>query len=111
MSSLTELPLTAIAARIADGSVSAEAVTAGCLDRIERLDAGINAFQAVSAERALEQARAADTLRKTGRPLPLLHGVPLAHKDMFYRQGEESTCGSIIRRGWTAPATADVLRR
>ena len=111
MSSLTELPLTAIAARIADGSVSSEAVTAGCLDRIERLDAGINAFQAVSAERALEQARAADTLRKTGRPLPLLHGVPLAHKDMFYRQGEESTCGSIIRRGWTAPVTADVLRR
>lgn len=103
--------LTEIAARIADGSVSSEEVTADCLDRIVRHDAGINAFRAVQGERALEQARAADAHRAKGLPLPLLHGVPLAHKDMFYRQGEESTCGSIIRRGWKAPVTSEALRR
>ncbi|MBV8192036.1 MAG: amidase, partial [Alphaproteobacteria bacterium] len=35
---------------------------------------------------------------------------PLAHKDMFYRQGEISTGGSAIRRNWTAPVTATVLQ-
>lgn len=111
MRSLTETNLTEIAARIADGSVTSEKVTRSCLDRIARHDAGINAFRAVEAEQALEQARAADMRRSRGGPLPLLHGVPLAHKDMFYRQGSESTCGSIIRRGWKAPVTAEALRR
>ena len=111
MSQLTELPLTTIAGLIRDGSVSSEQATAACLERIARLDPGINAFQATTAERALEQARTADRHRRKGLPLPLLHGVPLAHKDMFYREGEESTCGSIIRLGWKAPVTADVLRR
>lgn len=111
MSTITDLTLIEIAARIADGSISSEQATSACLDRAERYDSGINAFRAVEAGRALARARAADRHRTSGLPLPLLHGVPLAHKDMFYRQGEESTCGSIIRRGWMAPVTADVLRR
>lgn len=111
MSSLTELSLTEMAARIADGSVSSEQATAACLSRIAQHDAGINAFRSVLTTQAMEQARAADIRRAKGSPLPLMHGVPLAHKDMFYRQGEESTCGSVIRRGWRAPVTAEALRR
>jgi aspartyl-tRNA(Asn)/glutamyl-tRNA(Gln) amidotransferase subunit A len=38
-------------------------------------------------------------------------GVPLAHKDMFYRAGRVSSCGSKIRRGWVAGETAAVLER
>ena len=111
MPSLPQHSLTEIAARIADGSISSEQATAACLDRIARHDSGISAFRSIHATQALEQARAADIQRARGLALPLLHGVPLAHKDMFYRQGEESTCGSIIRRGWKAPVTAEALRR
>jgi aspartyl-tRNA(Asn)/glutamyl-tRNA(Gln) amidotransferase subunit A len=38
-------------------------------------------------------------------------GVPLAHKDMFYRAGRVSNCGSKIRRGWVAPQTSVALAR
>src|SRR3954469_8921673 len=38
-------------------------------------------------------------------------GVPLAHKDMFYRAGRVSSCGSKIRRDWVANETAAVLER
>jgi aspartyl-tRNA(Asn)/glutamyl-tRNA(Gln) amidotransferase subunit A len=38
-------------------------------------------------------------------------GVPLAHKDMFYRAGRVSSCGSKIRRDWIAGDTAAVLER
>ena len=38
-------------------------------------------------------------------------GVPLAHKDMFYRAGRVSACGSKIRRDWVANETAAVLER
>jgi aspartyl-tRNA(Asn)/glutamyl-tRNA(Gln) amidotransferase subunit A len=38
-------------------------------------------------------------------------GVPLAHKDMFYRAGRVSSCGSKIRRGWVANETSAALAR
>ena len=38
-------------------------------------------------------------------------GVPLAHKDMFYRAGRVSSCGSKIRRDWVANETSVVLER
>ena len=38
-------------------------------------------------------------------------GMPLAHKDMFYRAGRVSSCGSKIRRDWVATETASVLER
>lgn len=40
-----------------------------------------------------------------------LSGMPLAHKDMFYRAGKVSNCGSKIRKGWIATETATVLER
>jgi aspartyl-tRNA(Asn)/glutamyl-tRNA(Gln) amidotransferase subunit A len=38
-------------------------------------------------------------------------GVPLAHKDMFYRAGRVSACGSKIRRDWVANDTSVALER
>lgn len=38
-------------------------------------------------------------------------GVPLAHKDMFYRAGRVSNCGSKILRGWVARNTSTALAR
>lgn len=111
MTSVTDLSLIDVAARIRQGDLSSEAATVACLERIEQVNPAINAFLAVDADRVLHQARAADARRAAGLPLGILHGVPLAHKDMFYRAGEESTCGSVIRRGWKAPVTADVLSR
>ena len=48
---------------------------------------------------------------KAGRPLGPLHGVPLAHKDMFYRAGEVCSCGSKIRADFVPDHTATVLTR
>src|SRR5918992_1422841 len=38
-------------------------------------------------------------------------GVPLAHKDMFYRAGRVSNCGSKIPRGWVARGTSTAPTR
>jgi aspartyl-tRNA(Asn)/glutamyl-tRNA(Gln) amidotransferase subunit A len=72
------------------------------LERIARSQPRINAFIHVAPERARRQARDARG--------PLA-GLPLAHKDMFYRAGEVSTCGSALRRDWRAPRTAAALER
>ncbi len=115
MGAITEdaagLSLSAAAEAVRAGRLSATRLTRACLDRIERLDHRINAFIAVDAEAALAQAAAADRARAAGETLGPLHGVPLAHKDMFYRAGAICTCGSRIRADWVADRTAAVQAR
>jgi aspartyl-tRNA(Asn)/glutamyl-tRNA(Gln) amidotransferase subunit A len=86
-------------------------VTRACLARIERLDERLNCFIALEAEAALGEAAARDAELARGNLRGALHGVPLAHKDMFYRPGAVSTGGSEIRRNWRAERHATVLRR
>jgi len=40
-----------------------------------------------------------------------LHGVPLAHKDLFYRAGKVTACGSRVRKDFVPATTATVLDR
>jgi aspartyl-tRNA(Asn)/glutamyl-tRNA(Gln) amidotransferase subunit A len=108
---LTALSLRDAAAAIAQGNVRAEALVEACLDRVERLQPMLNCFIRVTAEGARAKARAADAAVKTGRSLGPLHGVPLAHKDMFYRAGEVCSCGSKIRADFVPDHTATVLTR
>jgi aspartyl-tRNA(Asn)/glutamyl-tRNA(Gln) amidotransferase subunit A len=69
-----------------------------CRARIARWQPRINAF--VSLEPRAE-----------GKKSGPLAGIPLAHKDMFYRAGRVSNCGSKIRKGWVPPQTAAALER
>src|SRR5262249_38216195 len=59
----------------------------------------------------LAQAKAMDAELAAGKRRGPLHGVPMAHKDMYYRKGELSTGGSAIRKDWVAPVTATVLEK
>ncbi len=101
--------LTAIADAIAAGRITSVEATEACLARIDLWQPRTNAFLRVTREKALAQARAMDAELAAGRRRGPLHGVPMAHKDMYYRKGEVSTGGSEIRRGWVAPVTATVL--
>lgn len=76
-----------------DGDISAVEATFHYLDRIsDRADLG--AFITVTAEQALADARAADALRAAGEPLPELHGLPIAHKDLVDVSGVPTSLGT-----------------
>lgn len=105
------LTLTEAAAAIAAKRLSSREVTQACLDRIARWQPRLNAFMSIEGEEALAEAEKADAELAKGHSRGLLHGVPLAHKDMFYYRGRIVTCGSLIRRHWIADTTATVLTR
>src|ERR1700732_5325433 len=105
------LSLTAIAQAIAAKRVSSREVTQSCLDRIAQWQPRLNAFMAIEAEEALPAADAADTALAKGNSRGVLHGVPLAHKDMYYDAGKVVTCGSRIRRDFVATSTSTALQR
>jgi aspartyl-tRNA(Asn)/glutamyl-tRNA(Gln) amidotransferase subunit A len=105
------LSLTEVAQAIAKKRVSSREVTQSCLDRVAQWQPRLNAFMAIEAGEALAAADAADAALAKGRGLGALHGVPLAHKDMYYDAGKIVTCGSKIRRDWVATTTATSLQR
>jgi aspartyl-tRNA(Asn)/glutamyl-tRNA(Gln) amidotransferase subunit A len=111
MSDLALLDLSEAAARVASGAASSEALTAACLDRAKAWQESRNCFIRIDAQAAMEAARECDReLARSHRRGPL-HGVPLAHKDMFYRAGKVSTGGSKILQDQVATTTATVLQR
>ena len=100
-----------IADKIRDRQISSVEITTILLTRIARCQPVINAFIQVHEDRALNDARAADEELCQQGPRGPLHGVPLAHKDMFDRPGEIVTYGSRMRRNARADVHATVLRR
>ena len=105
------MSLTAVAKAIADKQVSSHEVTRSCLHRIAQWQPRLNAFMALEAEQALKAADEADAALAKGNAKGVLHGVPLAHKDMYYEAGKVVTCGSKIRRDFVATTTSTALQR
>lgn len=105
------MSLVSVAKAIAEKRLSSREVTQSCLDRIEQWQPSLNAFMAIEAEAALAAADDADRALAKGSSRGVLHGVPLAHKDMYYDAGKVVTCGSKIRRDFVATTTATALQR
>lgn len=111
MSGPAELDLVEAADAVRGGRVTSRTLVRSCLDRIERYGGKLNAFLRIDADAALAAADAADAAIARGEPTGALHGVPLAYKDMFYRAGRISSCGSKVAAARPAPSTATVLER
>jgi len=111
MSEPALMSLTAVAKAIASKQLSSHEVTRSCLHRIAQWQPKLNAFVEIESEAALKAAAEADAALAKGQSRGVLHGVPLAHKDMYYDAGKVVTCGSLIRRDFVATTTSTALQR
>ncbi len=100
-----------LAAAIRAQRVSATKAMEATLARAQVVQPKLNAFLRIDNELALEAARLADRELARGHLRGPLHGVPMAHKDMYYRKGVASSYGGKIGPGRPAPSTASVLER
>ena len=94
-----------IAASVSRGQASAVAVALDALARIARIDPSINAFTAITRERALAEAHAVDRRVAAGEALPLA-GVPYAVKNLFDVEGLTTLAGAKVNAS-RPPATRD----
>jgi Asp-tRNA(Asn)/Glu-tRNA(Gln) amidotransferase A subunit family amidase len=90
------------AARIASGSLTAEAATRACLDRIAAREAVVGAWQYLDPDRAIAEARQRD---RSG-PAGPLHGVPIGVKDLIDTHDMPTGYGSPIYEGQRPAADA-----
>jgi amidase len=91
---LCDLSAVDLAARIRRKDASAREVVAAHLARIERVNPKVNAIVTLVAERATADAGRADEQTARGGQLGVLHGLPVAHKDLVDTTGIRTTRGS-----------------
>ena len=107
---MKEKTLAELSAMLQSKEASSVELTQYYLDRIERLDAGLNSFISVTGEDALNQAAAADAKIAAGEAGPLT-GLPMAHKDIFCTRGVRTSCGSKMLDNFIAPYDATVVEK
>jgi aspartyl-tRNA(Asn)/glutamyl-tRNA(Gln) amidotransferase subunit A len=111
MTELSDLSLVAAAEAVARREVTSSALLEACLARLDAVNDKLNATIWVDREGARAAAAAADRKTASGAALGKLHGVPMAHKDMYYQAGRPCTCGSAIRRDFVPDYTCTVIER
>lgn len=108
MTDICFLPATELAAAMSTGAISSREVTQAFLDQINRINPQVNAVVTLAAENALSAADAADVRRAQGDALPVLHGMPMLHKDTHATAGIRTTSGSPLLAD-NVPAADELL--
>ena len=105
---LANLTLVEAAEAVRLGETTSASLLQACLANLDAANAKVNATIWVDRGGAARSAAAADTAKA---PRGRLHGLPLAHKDMYYQAGRPCTCGSLIRKDFVPDVTATVITR
>jgi aspartyl-tRNA(Asn)/glutamyl-tRNA(Gln) amidotransferase subunit A len=105
------LSLAGLATAIRDRGISSVEATSQALAHARTVHARTNAVITFDDEAALAAAKLADSAQALGRSFGALHGVPLAHKDMFDRVGKIPSWGAKIRRETASTSDATVIAR
>lgn len=90
---------------------SAVEIAQEALDRIQALEPKLHSFLSVTADRALEQAKAVDAKIASGEEIGLLAGIPIGIKDNMCTQGIRTTCGSRILENFVPPYESTVTQK
>ncbi len=111
MNELAALAVSELAELIRSRQVSPVDITQACLDRIAALNDRYNAFVTVDETGALAAAKTAEAEIARGDYRGPLHGVPVAHKDLYATAGLRTTGGSRVLAGHVPTRDATVVAR
>ena len=99
MTDLCAFDAVTLAGMLRRREVSAREVAAAHIGRIEAVDGSVNAVVTRCFDRAQARASEADEAIARGEVLGLLHGLPVAHKDLAETAGVRTTYGSPLFAG------------
>jgi amidase len=111
MTDLHYLELLELTGLIHQGALSSVEATEVLLRRIAVVDGTVSSYAFVTADGAMDAARAADAEIRSGRIRGPLHGAPVAVKDLFWTTDAPTTAGTAVYSSFLAPEDATVIRR
>ena len=95
--------------KMREGQVSAVEVCKAYIERINKFEKDVKAWNFFDKKILLEKAEEADDYRKSGKPLGSLHGLPIAVKDIFGTIDMSTECGTVFRRKQSASQDSEVV--
>lgn len=109
-----DTPLHALSLAQASQLIRQEAITPvqlvhAYVERIERLDGQVNAFVTPTLDAALQTAHQATREIAQGQYRGPLHGIPMAHKDVYLTQGVRTTAHSRHLQNWVPTVNAELV--
>jgi len=111
MSATSTWTITGVRDALRTKEISARELTKDFFSRIENRNRQLNAFLALSIERAYAQADRIDAMIAKGNALPPVAGVPIAVKDVISIRDVTTTCGSKILESYNPPYDATAIER
>jgi amidase len=105
------LPAGELARRIRAKELSAAEVMEAHLAQIERVNPKVNAIVTYLPEQAMDKALAADNALAKDEDVGPLHGLPIAHKDLFLTKGIRTTLGSLAFKNFVPEENALIIER
>ncbi|MBM3119001.1 MAG: Asp-tRNA(Asn)/Glu-tRNA(Gln) amidotransferase subunit GatA [Chloroflexi bacterium] len=110
MDDLYKLPLTQAHQLLKEKKVSSVELTTACLSRLTRVEDKVHACVTICEDAALEQAKKADKVIRSGETKPLT-GIPALIKDNMCTKGIKTTCSSKILGNFVPPYDATVVEK
>ncbi len=107
---LHELTVKEAAEKLGTKEISSVELTKSLLDRAKSLNGKLNAFLAITEDRAIADAEIADKAFAEGSNLPLT-GISFAAKDNILIEGIQATAASKILENYKAPYTASSMKK
>jgi len=108
---VTSLTAAEVLAAIRDGRLSAEELVGGCLARIRADEPRVEAWAFLDEQRALDQARNVDRVRREGHAMGPLHGLPVGIKDIIDTADMPTEDGTVLHAGRRPDWDATVVER
>ena len=109
MPDIFSLSANELAAQLREGEISSVEVCSQYIERIGKFEKDVKAWSHFNKKLLLEKATEADEHRISGKPLGLLHGLPVAVKDIIGTLDMPTECGTTIRKKMTASQDSEVV--
>ena len=111
MAAIHALSLTEVVRRTTSGELAVREVAEAMVDRIRRLDGEYGAYQLALGSAALARADALDAAQRRGAKLGILHGAPIALKDLLDTKDIPTAGGTTVWAQRRPAFDATVVRR
>ena len=109
MQDIFSLSANELAVQLREGEISSVEACSQYIERIGKFEKDVKAWSHFNKKLLLEKAVEADEHRISGKPLGLLHGLPVAVKDIIGTLDMPTECGTTIRKKMTASQDSEVV--
>jgi Asp-tRNAAsn/Glu-tRNAGln amidotransferase A subunit and related amidases len=109
MSDLFSLSVHEITKKIKEGKLTSVEICKSYIDRINKFEKEVKAWAYFDKKLLLEKAEEAENHRRSGKNTGILHGIPVAIKEIVGTFDMPTECGNVLRKGKTQSQNGEIV--